>query len=115
MIVNDQTSSDLAANVVDKRLRQCPDDKLLDILSRNCTDVYKSLGRQLEVGHERIEEISRDNVNYSSFPEKCFQVLRACKDSKGTEFTYEVLLKALRDLGKNNLADMVRQHCFDQR
>ena len=115
MIVNDETSSDLRANIVDKRLRQCPDDKLLDKLSRKCTDVYKSLGRQLEVEHDRIEEISRDNVNYTSFAEKCFQVLRACKDSKGTEFTYEVLIKVLRNLDKNDLADKVRQHCFDQR
>ncbi|XP_028393501.1 uncharacterized protein LOC114517867 [Dendronephthya gigantea] len=82
-----------------------PSDEMLDKLSQECSGFYKKLGRRLEVKHEKIEEISRDNVNNGSLSEKCFQVLHEWKESNSTQATSEVLECALRSLDKNALAN----------
>ena len=104
----EEENSDLtkgANSVLDERQSLHPDDKFLNNLSQDCCTFYKQLGRQLGVTHEKIEEINKDHVNYSSLPDKCFQMFQAWKDSNDNEFTMEVLEKALRDLNKNRLAN----------
>ena len=82
-----------------------PSDEMLDELSQECSSFYKKLGRRLGVKHEKIEEISRDNVNYGSLSEKCYQVLHEWKESNSSEATNKNLEHALRSLDKNALAN----------
>ena len=104
---NSENSAELSegANSLCETQLQMPDDKTLDELSQDCCGFYKKLGRRLEVKHEKIEEISKDHINYRSLPEKCYQVLHEWKESNPVECTSEALEKALRSLGKNLLAN----------
>lgn len=83
----------------------CPDDEVLDKLSHECSGFYKHLGRRLRVENAKIEDISKDHINYGSNIEKCFQVLQECKESEVYPLTYGNLEKALRSLKRNNLAN----------
>ena len=102
---NDEKSSELSkgANLLDET--QIPEDEMLDKLSQECCSFYKKLARQLQVKHEKIEEISRDHINYGSLAEKSYQVLHEWKESNAKPFTNQVLENALRSLGKNAIAN----------
>ena len=101
---NESSKLSSGANVKEAQ-PQCPDDETLDKLSQECFGFYKKLARRLGVKHEKIEEISKDHVNYGSLPEKCFQVLHEWKECNAVEFTNQALEKALRSLDKNALAN----------
>jgi hypothetical protein len=91
--------------MLDETQSQSPEDEMLDKLSEECCSFYKKLGRKLQVKHEKIEEITRDHVNYDSLAEKCYQVLHEWKESNAKPCTNKVLEDALRSLGKNAIAD----------
>ena len=104
---NSETSAEPreGANMMCETQPELPDDKMLDKLSQECCGFYKKLGRHLGVKHEKIEEISKDHINYGSLSEKSYQVLHECKQSNSTEFTNQTLENVLRSMGKNALAD----------
>lgn len=104
---NDSPSQCHPCGVVihDQKAPSYPDDEVLDQLSHDCSGFYKHLGRRLGVDNVKIEEISKDHVNFGSNPEKCFQVFQEWKQSRVSCFTYENLDKALRSLNKNALAN----------
>lgn len=92
--------------ILDNQIQsQPPDNETLDKLSKHCFKFYKSLARQLGVDEDKIDEISRDHINYGSLPEKCYQVFLAWKESGAKPFTNDVLESALRSLNKNATAD----------
>ena len=104
-VENGKNVEEISQHEERERQSESPDDETLDRLSEKCVSFYKKLARRLGLKFEKIEEISRDNVNYGSLSEKCFQVLHEWKESNSTPFTNETLEKALRSLGKNALAN----------
>lgn len=56
-------------------------ETLLDELSKDIIDCWKSLGRKLEVKNSKLMAIHRDHVNYEDVREKAFAMLVSWKDS----------------------------------
>ena len=80
-----------------------PSERELDELAMEIIAIWKPLGRQLEVGNSKIEEILRDNINYPERRQKAFQMLLSWKDSSYNP-SYDALGNALIQLGKRSLA-----------
>jgi hypothetical protein len=80
------------------------------LLAEDTIAVWKPLGRRLRLSNTKIEEISKDNINYLGIREKAFQMLLCWKESSPNP-SYDTLGKALIEVGKHNLA---QQYCGSQ-
>jgi len=80
-----------------------PSDTELEDLAEHIIVIWKHLGRSLGISNSKIEEISRDHVNYQGIREKALQMLLFWKESNNNP-TYKCLGEALKKLGKSNLA-----------
>lgn len=81
----------------------CPSEDELHDLAKDIIVIWKHLGRKLGVSDSKIEEISRDHINYQGICEKAYQMLLFWKEST-TNASYCSLAEALTKLGKRNLA-----------
>ena len=84
-----------------------PSEEVLDDLSGDVVNFWKSLGRKLKVPNADIEEIQTDHVQYPGIKDKSFQMLMVWVD-RGESVTFNELSRALKALGKNRLA---KQYC----
>ncbi|KAK3753342.1 hypothetical protein QZH41_015283 [Actinostola sp. cb2023] len=84
-----------------------PSEDELECLAEHVIVIWKHLGRKLGLSNSKIEEISRDHINYQGIREKAFQMLLFWKESN-INHSYLTLGKALNELGKCNLA---QQYC----
>lgn len=71
----------------------------------NC---WQSLGRQLRVPQTIIDNISAD---YHEQREKGFHVVLSWKNDHGNAATMELLINALNDISKKNVAHELVKHC----
>lgn len=88
--------------VLKEKSTAVPSEEVLEDLSRDIGNFWKSLGRKLKVPHSSIEGIQTDNVQYPGVKEKAFQMLMVWMD-RGESVTFSGLSRALKALGKNRL------------
>ncbi|KAK2559161.1 putative serine/threonine-protein kinase pats1 [Acropora cervicornis] len=81
-----------------------PSEEVLEDLSHDIGEFWKSLGRKLKVPNSNIEAIQADNVQYPGVKEKSFQMLMDWLD-RGESATFDKLSKALKALGKARLLE----------
>lgn len=92
---------------VKEKGERTPSEEVLDDLSGDVVNFWKSLGRKLKVPNADIEEIQTDHVQYPGIKDKSFQMLMVWVD-RGESVTFNELSRALKALGKNRLA---QQYC----
>ena len=86
----------------------CPTTDELCSLSKEIIAFWKFLARGLKLERSKIQEISRDHINYPDISEKAFAMLEAWLD-KGDCTTYVALGNALTAEGHRKLA---KAYCF---
>ncbi|XP_078618648.1 tumor necrosis factor receptor type 1-associated DEATH domain protein-like [Branchiostoma floridae x Branchiostoma japonicum] len=77
----------------------------LDYVAKNISPRQsRRLLRKLGLKDPTIDQVFDDFVTEGSL-EKIHQGLRKCKEIKGNAFTFDLLVKALRDIGMTELAE----------
>ena len=78
----------------------------VNMVAKEITTDWKMLGRFLGLEHCAIEEI--DRYGYAKYKEKAHHVLRKWQKRSGENATKEVLIEALEDVQRKDIADDLR-------
>ena len=85
----------------------CPTDDELEDLSEKLSDHWMKLGRRLNFSPAGLQEFDKGHEKIS---EKAFAMLTAWKQKYGSDATYRVLNKALRDI-RVKRTDLAQEFC----
>jgi hypothetical protein len=83
-------------------------EKLLNAITKDIKDKWKFLGRYLALDESTIQAIKADNYQIR---EQAHQMLMKWKQKYANRATTQVLIKALKDVGKENVAKRVQGEC----
>ena len=78
----------------------------VNMVAREITADWKMLARFLGLEHCVIEEI--DRYGYAKYKEKAHQALRKWQRKAGENATKQVLIEALEDVSRKDIADDLR-------